>query len=161
MHYRIRQFFKSITSKLTEADETFIQKYLNEYETETFYLLSKSEQVHSVSVAKGVLDELLKLNRYDVLIVKAALLHDVGKINSGLNPFNKSLYVILNKISPNILSKFTFFRSVNVFYNHPQLAAKYLKGEDDYMMFLIMNHHNYEQKNDDILMLMQKIDSEN
>lgn len=159
MFYRIKQFLWAAAAKLRDEDIKFVTEYLNDYEKSLFFSLPVSEQVHSVKVARGVLEECLKEDAYDVLLIKAALLHDIGKINSGLNIFTKAILVIMNRIFPRAMKKLTFIKSVNAYYNHAEIALNYLKNTDDYMEFLIRNHHNYEVVWDKKLKILQKIDS--
>jgi hypothetical protein len=159
MLYRVKQFLWGITAKLNDEDKEFINNYLNEYERKLFFSLPVYEQVHSLRVAKGVLKESKDKGLYDVLIVKAALLHDIGKINSGLNLITKSIIVILDKLTSGRLKKLTGITPINVYYNHPEIAMSYLEDEDKNIKYLIRNHHNYSLNSDKRLKILQEIDS--
>lgn len=161
MLYRVKQFLWSISASVTEEDRKFVNGYLNDYERKLFYSLPAFEQLHSIKVAKDVLNTCLEKDSYDIRIVKAALLHDIGKINSGLNIITKSIMVILNKLIPDLLKKFQNTRIINAFYNHPEIALSLLKDNDEYLKYLIKNHHNYSLKEDEILEILQKADSNN
>ncbi|SHF39829.1 MULTISPECIES: hypothetical protein [Caloramator] len=155
--YRIKQFLWAIFAKLTDEDKKFIDFYLNDNEKVLFNKLKESEKVHSVKVAREVLQKSLEKDLYDISLVKAALLHDIGKIDSGLNVINKSVITILNKISPGILKKLYRIKPVYSYYNHPEIAITYLDNCDDYIKFLIKNHHNYEI-DDKKLKILQEVD---
>lgn len=159
MFYRIKQFLWAATAKLKDEDKKFATEYLNDYEESLFFSLPVFEQVHSVKVAQGVLEECLKRDAYDVLLIKAALLHDIGKINTSLNIFTISILVIMDRIFPKGMKKLIFIKSINAYYNHPEIALKYLENTDEYIAFLIRNHHNYEIVWDEKLRILQKIDS--
>lgn len=159
MFYRIKQFFWAATAKLKEEDIKFASNYLNDYEKSLLFSLPVFEQAHSIKVARCVLEECLKRDSYDVLLIKAALLHDVGKANSSLNIVTKAILVIMDKIFSKTMKRLTFIKSVNAYYNHPEIALKYLDNTDEYIAFLIRNHHNYEIVWDEKLRILQEIDS--
>jgi putative nucleotidyltransferase with HDIG domain len=161
MVYRVRQFIWAICAKLTEADYVFIDEYLNSRERALFMSLPKFEQAHSLNVARDVLEEAQKKNLYDELLIKAALLHDIGKINKGLNIYIKSILVIMDKLFPEFLKRFTWNKQVNAYYNHPEMAMELLEGEDGYIKYLIKNHHNYDVKEDEKLKILQYMDLKN
>ena len=160
MIYRVKQFFQAVFAKLNRDDEVLINTYLNEQERKLFYKLPKSEQVHSVRVARDVLKASLECGCYDVLLIKAALLHDIGKIDSGLNSVTKSIMVILDKILKKKLQKYKNIKLVRHYYDHPKIALKYLVNDNEYLKFLIENHHNYGIV-DRKLQLLQRADCNN
>jgi hypothetical protein len=161
MSYRIKQFFWGITAQIDENDKSFINMYLSEAERECFYSLPKYEQAHSLRVAREVLKESLENSLYDIMLIKAALLHDIGKANSGLNIITKSIFVILDKLFPKLLKRFTSVDIINAYYYHPEIAVTVLRDEDDYVKYLIKNHHNYDMKHDEKLIILQKADTIN
>lgn len=158
--YRIRQFIWALFAKFTKEDEAFVNAYLNEYEQELFKKLKESEKVHSVRVAKEVIKRSVDENLYDIRLIKAALLHDIGKIDGGLNIINKSIITILNKLFPKALKKLYKIKFIRVYYEHPEIAVTYLDNYDDYTKFLIKNHHNYHI-NDKKLRILQEVDCNN
>lgn len=159
MFYRIKQFFWGITSKVDKKDKSFIEVYLNENERELFYSLPSYEQAHSLRVTREVLRKSLEDEVYDILLIKAALLHDIGKINSGLNLITKSIFVILDKFFPKFLKKFSSIYAVKAYYYHPEIAATILQDEEDYVRYLVKNHHNYSIKDDEKLSILQRADT--
>jgi putative nucleotidyltransferase with HDIG domain len=159
MLYRIKQFFWGLVSKLSDDDKYLINKYLDDYEIKLFYMLPGHEQVHSIKVAKEVIYECKSKGINDKYLIKAAFLHDIGKIGSGLNIINKSILVILNKFIPKFLLKLVKFKSVNAYYNHPEIALEYLKNENDKIKYYILNHHNYNLKQDEKIKIIQNADS--
>lgn len=161
MLYRIRQFFSGAFKRLTKSDVLFINTYLNEEEKKLFFALPRYEMVHSIGVAREVLDKCLVMDAYDIMLIKAALLHDIGKIKGGLNLITKSIMVILDKVCPKILKKMIYIKAVNTYYNHPKIAVELLKNENEYVKYLIENHHNYDIKNDEKLKILQVADSNN
>lgn len=161
MGYRIMQFIWGITSKLSQDDIYLIDTYLNDYQKKIFFMLPKNEQVHSVKVARAVIREITTQKLYDTLLIKAAFLHDVGKVNSGLNVGSKSILVILQKIFPEFLLKLMKLRVVNAYYNHPKIALDYLNEEEEVLKYYVLNHHNYLISQDKKLKILQEADSNN
>lgn len=150
----------AVTAKLRDEDKAFIRKYLNEDERDLFYSIPVYEQVHSLRVARGVLDECLKKNIYDIILIKAGLLHDIGKMNCRMGIITKSILVVMDKIFPTRMRRLILFKKVNVYYNHPELGVDILKTDNEYLKYLIQNHHNYQMKGDEKLDILQKVDSE-
>ncbi|SKB00133.1 HD domain-containing protein [Caloramator quimbayensis] len=161
MFYRFRQFITAAFAKLTKEDINFINKYLNSYEVELFKRLPKYCKVHSVRVARDALEESLKKNLYDTYLIKACLLHDIGKINCGFNMFTNSIIVIIEKLLPSLLQRRKNIKIVNAYYNHPEIALSYIENEDSYVKYLILNHHNYSLKEDEKLIILQRCDCKN
>ena len=161
MLYRVKQFFKALTSKVTMDDRRFINSYLNEKERRLFFSMPGYEQTHSLRVARDVLESnRVSTDKHEIL-VKAALLHDIGKLSGGLNIITKSIMVLLDKAIPKIIRRFGKLKAVDTYYNHPERAFLYIKDEGDYFSYLIRNHHNYSIRGDDGLKLLQDADSRN
>lgn len=169
MFYRVKQFFRAITAKLENDELILIHEYLSEKEKNLFFKLAKSEQKHSVLVAKDVLKSIKQHNlNYDIdekKMVKVALLHDIGKIECRLNPIDKSILVILDKIS-NGKIRTVKNEKIYLYYNHPMIGYELLKDfnyEDDFLL-LIKNHHmKYDEidKDNIELMILKKCDDNN
>ncbi|QUH25778.1 HD domain-containing protein [Serpentinicella alkaliphila] len=140
MIYRIRQFINGINAKIYNEDKIFIEKYLNNKEQELFYKLRLSEQRHSLNVAYGCNKEMSA----NSTLIKAALLHDIGKISSNLSIINKSLVVIsiALKIKDSYLPIF-LRQALNYKLNHGHLGYELLKNlvSDEKMLMLIKHHH--------------------
>lgn len=161
LFYRVKQFIWAITARLTGEDLIFIGSYLNDQEKKLFTSLPTSIQTHSVKVAREALDECQKQNLYDILLIKAALLHDVGQAHTGLNPFTKSIMVIGSRLFPKSLRKFCRIGFVKAYYEHGEMALDVLQGEPEYMRFLVKNHHNYSIQGDEKLKILQTVDARN
>ena len=98
---RVKQFYVNVTDKMTEKDYDYANEILNKKELELFMKLSKSEQKHSIRIAKDIEfiidnnetdDEEILKNRN--LLMKSALLHDIGKITKRLNVIDKSIHFL-------------------------------------------------------------------
>ncbi|MEF9953012.1 MAG: HD domain-containing protein [Clostridium sp.] len=156
MFYRVGQFFKAIFSKITNEDRAFIDTYLTNEDKKLFNKLPTHEKKHSINVAKYVMNN----NNVNNKIIRAALLHDIGKINSGLNPFFKGAIVIMDGISTNLTKKLSFIKPVRVYYNHPAIGAEIYSNKDPFLGFIIENHHNYKCA-DVIVTMVREADCKN
>lgn len=144
MIYRIRQFFQGIFAKIDKKDMDLLNEYLSKEEKDLFLQLSISEQRHCLNVAYGCIFELPN----NKLLVRAAILHDVGKIRSNLSLINKALIVIAlglnvnDKYLPNFLKQALHFKL-----NHPEIAYEILTEiiTDNQLLMLVKNHHTPEK----------------
>lgn len=162
MLYRVKQFYWGITPNISKEDEEFLREYLNKTEIRLFFALNKNEQAHSLRTAKDVMDLVKDKESHDKLI-RAALLHDIGKIEQKLNVFDKSIMVILHKITGGRLRKFTEIKKIDVYYNHAEKGYNILKQhlEDERVLYLVRNHHKEEIVDDEELDILKKCDSKN
>lgn len=157
MFYRIKQFFLAVFSKITKDEEEFLIKYLDEEDIILFNKLPTHEKKHCINVAKYVIENNDNISE---LTVKAALLHDIGKINSGLNPIFKGIIVIMNGISEKLTKKLQFIKPINVYYNHPVIGWEIYKSINSDIAYIIKNHHNYKST-DEIVKIIQEADCRN
>lgn len=173
---RVKQFFLFIfCSHISKKDIEYIDSILNEFEKKLFFKLYKSEQKHSIRVSKACIDYeknpmLFKYKNIDKdRLVKAALLHDVGKSTQKINILEKSFLVILNHISSKeiikkhfLIKNKKFYRKVYVFFDHPSIAYDLLKSNepDKKLLFLIRNHES-DNINDDELFILSYFDAIN
>ena len=167
MFKRIKQFYINLTDKMTEDDYIYVESKLTKKEYILFTKLLKSEQKHSVRVAKDI-DRKFKnneisnstiLNNKDILI-KASLLHDIGKIKKKVNIIDKSIIVILNKLTKGNLKKLNN-KKVQCYYNHPEYSYDILKdiNNDALLLNIVRNHH--KDTNDKLIRFFQEIDDNN
>jgi len=142
--YRVKQFYLSIVSKINNEDIDFLEKYLEGYELKLFTKLRNYEQKHSINVAMDVKITCIKRELKSRELIRVALLHDIGKIYSSMNPIDKSIMVILNKITDGKIKKYNKFKNINIYYNHGDIGYNLLRKYDynDRFLFLVKNHHN-------------------
>jgi hypothetical protein len=69
MVYRIKQFIWAATARLTNDDISLVNSYLDDYDRKLFFSLALPVQVHSVKVARDVLNECLKRNIHDIFLL--------------------------------------------------------------------------------------------
>lgn len=173
---RIKQFyigFTSIFKKITREDLELVKSHLNEVEYSLFNKYYEYDKKHVLRVAKDIekicTDEGINSSKKSLLI-KTALLHDMGKIKAKINILDRVILVLLNKMLGD-KAKSLKIKKVQVYYNHGFMGYEILKDyiKDDEILFLIKNHHikNIEslQYNDydyiKDLNLLMKCDEEN
>jgi len=162
--YRVKQFYWSLTAKISVDDEELIDRYLDIEEKKLLEKLSIYEQKHSVNVAREVLKRSKEEGISNESLVKAALLHDVGKGLKKLNPIEKSIIVIFDSITKGKLKRLDRVKKIDIYYSHAEKGYNLLKvtGKyDERFLYLIRNHHNMDIINDKELDLLKKCDSNN
>lgn len=142
---RIRQFIQNIRYGFQEIDEDFLCLYFNEKELQLFKRLKKSEQIHSILIAKEIQRELGENKERDM--IRAALFHDIGKIMRPMNIFEKSIAVILNKILGQRMTKLDQLPFIQSYLYHGERGGEILKSEkifDEAPVFytLVSSHHH-------------------
>ncbi len=89
---------------LAPGDELLLTEYLGEAERELFRRMDGPDQVHSVGVARRALQSLLSHRDLPAReIVRAALLHDVGKAGAGLGLVFRTAWVLGHRVLPWVL----------------------------------------------------------
>lgn len=161
--YRIKQFYWAINSNLTQDDIKFIKGNLNNDELNLFSKLTMSEQKHCINVAYDVKSECELKNINSSLLIKAALLHDIGKIHKKLNAIDKSIMVIADNISNGYFERFSNIEKVNVYYNHDKIGKKILENynEQERLLYLVENHNNFKIQDDIELDILRQCDNRN
>lgn len=140
MFYRMQQFMKTITASMTENEKRWVKDYLTQREQALFFRLKVYEQKHALCVAK-LLGEWTNESRE---MIRLGLLHDIGKILYPLNPIEKSLMVILHKVTAGKIKSLSQIKMVKCYYEHPILGYELLSREGVYeQVFLecIKGHH--------------------
>lgn len=88
----IRRFFRSLVARRPDpADQLFIASVLHGPVAQLFALLPAMDQTHSVRTARRVTEA--EPGRFD--LVRAALLHDVGKAHAGMGILGRSVSSLL------------------------------------------------------------------
>ena len=165
---RVKQFYINVTDKMNEEDYKYVNTIITEEEFKLFNKLLKSEQKHSVRIAKYiensidnklVIDEDI-INNKDLLI-KAALLHDVGKSKKSVNVIEKSIIVILNKLTKGNLRNLKISQKVQCYYNHADYSYELLNkiNNDKKLLEIVKNHHR--ETNDKLINFFKDSDDKN
>ncbi len=99
---RVKQFYKALTAGFDFADALYVRAVLDEQEALLFFQMGPLERKHAVNVAKTAerLTAGVKRPIDRQLLLKAALLHDIGKVEGSMALWHKVACVLLDKISP-------------------------------------------------------------
>ncbi|MDR0880585.1 MAG: HDIG domain-containing protein [Clostridioides sp.] len=187
---RVRQFYINLIDRMTEIDSEYARNLLSEEEAGLFFKLQKSEQKHSVRIAREIeeifnsenfYEGLLEDTSFDKLIsnnskervveilgknreklIKIALLHDLGKTEKKLNLIDKSIIVILNKLTSGKLGEFKGLKKLDCYYKHGEYSYNLLKDMvfDEELLNVIRNHHK-DVDNDVLTEFFQIMDDKN
>jgi len=161
--YRVKQFYLSIVSKINDEDLDFLKTYLETSELQLFNQLPTYEQKHCINVARDVKSTCNQRKLRSKDLIKVALLHDIGKIYSNMNPIDKSIMVIMNSITKGKIKAHKKIKNVNMYYNHGDIGYNLLikHGYNDRFLFLVKNHHNNNIKEDIELDILRECDDRN
>lgn len=133
----IKKFLQYYFYKLKEKEYIEIKKILTNYELSIFIKMSEYDKLHSYYVYK-----VLKNKKMDLIYLKLALLHDVGKNNAN---FLKR-----------IIHKLGFKTSLK---DHAYNGYILLKDYDEKLAKLILKHHDKDV--DEEMKIFQGADDEN
>ncbi len=156
---RSRQLFRALLCNLDSTDIVFIEEYLDPIEKKLFYNMDVSVQKHCVNVARTVQNICRGQDLGTGRLIKAALLHDIGKTRGSFSLTHRVLYVICYRFIPKFVShigeikdsqplKYGWFNRLQyAFYvhlNHERLGAELARmaGLNQDVIFYIQNHHN-------------------
>ncbi|WP_426350959.1 HD domain-containing protein [Alloiococcus sp. CFN-8] len=168
--YRIKQFYWAVSSFLKKVDEDYLIRYLNQEERALFDKMTRADRHHAIRVAKDAEAYYKSLMKYtDNIeiskeeIIKLSLLHDVGKQVYPLNIINKSIVVLLGKLTRNKLKKLSKFNAVYIYYYHPKEGVKLLKdfGYSNEFLYAVENHHEEDVEETLPLKILKYADNKN
>lgn len=165
---RVKQFYINLTDKMSKDDYKYVKEIISKDEFNLFNKLLKSEQKHSVRIAKCIenaIDNNLVEDKEIInnknLLIKAALLHDIGKSRKTINVIDKSIIVILNKLTKGNLRNFKKSKKVQCYYNHSEYSYDILKdiNNDEKLLDIIRYHHN--ETEDTLIKYFKDVDDKN
>ncbi len=169
MKHRLRQFKKALIAKLTFTDVEFVRKYLSHPEQILFYCMRVYDQKHALEVAgKCLAENFLDGDINRAKLIRAALLHDVGKAYTKVSLFIRVLYVLsgikYDRVEANKQkdrTKPTFLNQLYVLSRHADLGALMLEqiDEDKEIIEVVRNHNSSPQSQEShILPIIRSID---
>ena len=166
--YRVKQFFWATEAIVKKIDYKYVNEYLDDREKFLFNKLTKGDKQHSIRVCKEAINTFNATqeinNNLDVnKVAKAALLHDIGKTEYGINIVEKSIVVILNKITNGKLKKYDNIKLIDIYYNHPEKGANILSKINKYgkdFLDTVKYHHSKKKfENNKLLGIIRESDN--
>ncbi len=169
--YRVWQFWQSFKPDLSQKDLDRIRLYLSPVEIILFTKMPTPDQNHSMKVFNTVLDT----GESDEDLIKAALLHDIGKGLHRLRRRERVFAVFVGGFSPELALTWGkgepvgFKRPLVIIHQHPDWGAELAAGAgcSEDLVWLIQNHENYHppastsQRKLELLNILQTADNQN
>jgi len=172
MFNRVKQVIAALTASLTPEDKVFVSHNLNTAEQKLFWGMNLPDQRHAINVAQTALQLAQHQQKIDInLLVKCALLHDVGKIKGDVSTIDKIITVMGYALSPRWAkqwgrlgrgSKLTNIRhAFYIYFNHAKRSAAMLSdiGTAPQIIKIVAKHHKAPADCDPLeLVLLRKSD---
>ena len=144
--YRIWQFFQSLKQPPGENDWKVVKSILSQAELDLFRELPIQDQNHSIRVLEGV----RATGEDDSDLLKAALLHDLGKMRYPLRRWERVMAVLLSGLFPKNVKTWGegepvgFKRPLVVIRKHPMWGADLAEGagSSPRTIWLIKHHED-------------------
>lgn len=162
--YRVKQFVWAVKSLSEDIDTAYVNKFLNKKERNLFNKLRKMDKQHCIRVSKEAVrlseGRNINLNR----VAKVALLHDIGKSEYSLNVIEKSILVILNKMTKGRLKKYNTIKAIDSYYYHAEKGANLLKHFNTYdkeFLDTVRYHHSNKISGSKLLDVIRESDNKN
>lgn len=169
---RVKQVITALTAKITLDDRLFVNRYLTTAEQVLFWGMNRPDQRHVLNVAYTALQLAKEHETIDIdLLVKCALLHDVGKIKGDVSTMDKIITVMGHQIAPQRAKKWGRlgrggrFRNIRhafyIYFHHAHRSGVLLKAIDacPKMIEIVTKHHEAPAEHDPLeLMILRKSD---
>ena len=123
----VRRFFGSLAPKrLTPEERTWIAGHLTEPEAELFDRMGRADQRHTLGVARRAATALG--DEATRPVVAAALLHDVGKVESGLGTYGRVMATLSAKVAGHDMAEAWsqtsgITRRIGLYLRHEEIGA--------------------------------------
>jgi putative nucleotidyltransferase with HDIG domain len=155
--------------KLRKDDRQLAESYLGEAGIFLFNQMSYADQKHAVNVGRYLLSEKVDTTGANLqLLIKAALLHDVGKVKGDISWWNRIIVGVIRRCFPKVRQRRAkrgeagLGHALYVDLTHPDRGAYMAQslGIDPEVVSLIRQHHNPLDEQDSLeLVLLQTADA--
>ncbi len=141
---RVRQFLAAITARVSADETAILQQHLDPSQRDLFRAMSAIDQRHCLDVFNTLLEQA----HSDSDLLRAALLHDVGK--RGIRLWHRVAGVLMEAFWPALLEKLAVNRPQSWLYgfyiyrHHADLSAELAErsGCSSAIVELIREHHS-------------------
>lgn len=172
---RISQLLWALSAHLTDEDKNYILDSLSPLEVQLFFQMDIVTQWHALRVTHTAWKLAQDYSGWDRnLLIKGALLHDIGKKAGDVSTWDRVLFVIVNTLTPRLGKKIAqegrgsavanLRHGFYIHYHHPAGGARLaeLQGLDPCLVKLIREHHDPPQANEPIeLTILREADELN
>jgi hypothetical protein len=169
--YRVWQYWKSFRKKLEPGFLEDVDGLLNPEQLELFFQLPVSDQNHSYRVYKCLIEN----GENNSQLLRAALLHDLGKVKFPLKSWERAAAVLIIGAFPELANRWAagepkgIRKSLVVYHNHPEWGAVLAQkaGCSPLTVWLIENHESLSpgdlpaEEAGELLMKLQNADNQN
>ena len=156
MIQRVKQFYRAVTAQITPEDRQWVKESLPPAAQKLFYAMHPADQYHALNVAKTAMKLWERQQTGDrALLLRAALLHDIGKKRGDMDIMGKVWAVLLKHYFPAKAQQLGkadngwLSHILYISYQHPAIGAA--KLEEIGMTAeatIICSHHRKKMDND-------------
>lgn len=166
---RINQFINAIFAAISEEDRLFVDKHLDNVESQLFWGMNLPDQRHALNVAYTCLRLAQEHPQADVvLLLKCALLHDIGKVRGDVSTIDKVFTVLAHKFLPQWAENWgkmgrggkvsNLRHAFYIYFHHAKRGADMLrKIGDNTIAEIIARHHAAASPDDRIELQLLRI----
>lgn len=165
IRYRAGQAVRHLINQPDPAVDTALRELVPEDQWHLLARLAPADRVHLLTVHR----ELVRMNEQDPDLLRAALLHDVGKADEQVTVTltHRVLHVLLNKLSPSLTQRIArkqggwIAHGMYLTLQHPSLGAELVRltGASERTCWLIEHHTDGTIRDDAHLNVLQMVDA--
>lgn len=151
----LKRIFGGWNYRLNKEEQKLIDDYLDDAGKFLFSQMSKADQRHSLAVARTILTQAAYLRGVKIkTLVKAALLHDIGKVEGDFTFLSRLFVGVIRRVNPTLRGKLALTNPVTrwekikygcyVDLIHPARGAYMAKifGIEPTVVEMIKRHHD-------------------
>ncbi len=151
---RVKQLLSALTASILPADKIFVEQNLSTEEQYLFWRMNLPDQRHALNVAYSAQAMAKGLQGIDQgMLLKCALLHDVGKVRGDVSTLDKVITVIAHACCKSWaenwgrLGRGTKLQNLRhafyIYFHHGQRGAVFLADihADQQIVDIVRQHH--------------------